>query len=33
MADGSPAELSPVAGCGPGADLALTALLKRMTGG
>jgi hypothetical protein len=33
VADGSPPDLSPVADCGLGADLAGTALLKRMTGG
>jgi hypothetical protein len=33
MADGSPTELSPLADCGLFADLALTALLKCMTGG
>jgi hypothetical protein len=33
VADGSPPDLSPVADCGPGADLAPTALLKCMTDG
>jgi hypothetical protein len=33
MADGRPAGLSPVADCGLGVGLALTALVKCMTGG
>jgi len=33
MADGPSAELSPIADCGLGVGLALTALVKCMTGG
>jgi hypothetical protein len=33
MADGTPAELSPIAGRGRGVGLPLTALVKCMTGG
>jgi hypothetical protein len=33
MADGPPAELSPVADCSLGVGLPLTALVKCMTGG
>jgi hypothetical protein len=33
IVDGPPPELSPVADCGLGVEVALTALLKCMTGG